>query len=515
MFKNTATALKIQQSHTKILAASLPVLVLLLVYGAGIITLPLLILKNYQGRNCSAVLSLSRTYKSAYPAFIEDKTLSGPVSECETYTLAALADEKGIWRDAYDAFQVYLTAYPTGLFAEEAHEHSAIALVNMAKDQVEQKKYDEALANLNLVISGYPATAASPDAWTLVPTVYVAWGTGLREAGDCEGSERVFNDFKTWAQINQKPDLEGELQRQFVQTYLAWGHDFQSQKQYENALAKFDMAISADPQSQFDSLAQAKAGKRSVYIEWGNDLLEQYQPSIAVEKFELAVSLAQGDNDSGARDALANGHIRWARDLSTDEDFKGALEHLGFAKEAAVSDAMKKSVDTALQDTYLAFSNSTGPQARVAMKEALNSVCQKHRKPGLQIFGLNKDLVHIGIYGADAQLPENLVARTPGEMHYIACVKEENQTVDSRYHRVILLQTSRGYYYTSIQQFRVQLFWTISLLQTDTIKGVAEETFKGGPPPPFPESADNSARFFYGPPPSMEELSEWLRSVMQ
>ena len=492
-------------------AVVLSVLFLFLIYGAGVIGLPVLILSNHQKRNCDSVLTLDKVYTSLYPGFIEDKTLLAPVKECEAYVSAVAKEANESWREAYDAYQDYSSTYPSGLYVTEAHQRSAAALLNLAQDQIEQESYEDALANLNRIVASYSDTAVISDAWDLFPDVYTPWGASLREAGDFARSEQVLNEFSTWSLTNRQNEAATEAQRELVQTYLAWGLDLKSQSQFESALAKFELAISVDPQSQFDSAAKVKAGQISAYIDWGNDLLRQAQFPVAVEKFELALSKSGGTNDEGAGDALANGQIQWAHQLSAEEDFQGALEHLEPAKEAAVSETMPKSVETALQDTYLAFSKSSGPQARRAMKEVLKTVCEDQEAPDLPIFGLDKDSIRFAIYGVDEKLPETLTAKTPGEMHYIACVTTDNQTVEKRLHKNIVLQFGRIQYYTLVDQFRVQVIWDVRLLQTDTSEGVAEETFKGAQPPPFAENAGN---YFYGPAP-MEEFTAWLESVVK
>jgi hypothetical protein len=241
--------------------------------------------------------------------------------------------------------------------------------------------------------------------------------------------------------------------------------------------------------------------------------LGQRDFSGAIEKFKLALSKADGNNDDGANDALVNGQIQWAKDFSAKEDFQAALEHLQTAKETALSEAAKKSVDNAYQDTYLAFSKSTGPQARRAMKDALKTVCEKHKAPDLPIFGLSKESIRFGIYGVEEKLPENLAATTPGEMHYIACIDVENKVIDSRYKKSIVLRVSRGYFYTYIHQMRAQIIWNVILLKTDTMKNVGVTTLTGDTPPPFPEGNDNGG-IFYGTSP-IDDLAEWLQSVIK
>ena len=498
--------------HTKLFILALCLMALLLVYGLGIIVLPMSILYGYQNKNCELALSLNTVYTNFYPGFIQDGTTHGPVSECTAYTLATAHEETGHWQDAYDSYQVYSNVYPNGIYTNEVYEHSAAVLLRLTTNQIEQKTYPEALTNLNLLVTDFPEAPASVEAWMLFPSVYTSWGTSLRVSSDFEKSEQVFNEFKTWSQNNQKTDREAEAHRELTQTYLAWGLALQSQREFESALAKLDLAEAAGAQSGADSLAQVKAGQTGVYIEWGNDLLEQDEYSASLERFNLAIS--KSDGSAIARDALANGYIRWANRLSAEEDFLAALEQLETAQESAFTAKMKQSVETAFGETYLAFSNSTGTQARVAIKEAFELVCKRNKKPTLPIFGLNKDVVRVGLYGAgNARLPENLAARTPAEMHFIACVEEKNETVDSRSQRSIILRTSRGYYFTIVDQFRAKIIWNIELLKTDTSDTIAEKTFTGGTPPPFPATAEGT--YFYGPPPTIEELTEWLESVMR
>jgi tetratricopeptide (TPR) repeat protein len=493
-----------------ILFLSLSILILFLIYGAGVIGLPVLILSKYQNRDCDSVLTVNKIYTILYPRFIEDQTLLTPVHECDAYLSALAKEAAGSWREAYDAYQAYASAYPNGLYATEAHQRSAAALLSLAHEQVEQREFAEALASLHLIVAGYSDTAVITDAWHFFPAVYAPWGAGLREAGDFAKSEEILNEFKTWSLTNHQTDAATTSQRELTQTYLAWGLELRSQAQFETAIAKFELAAAADPESQFDSAPKVSVGQSSTYIDWGNDLLGQDQFPVAISKFELAVSKSLESNDDSAADALANGQIQWAHDFSAQEDFQAALEHLQFAEEAAATDAMKRSVEDALQDTYLAFSKSSGPQARRAMKDVLTTVCKDRKEPDLPIFGLNQESVRFAIFGVDDQLPENLTAKTPGEMHFIACITPDNRTVETRMHKRVVLDFGRIQYYVLVEQFRVQLIWDAHLLQTDSGKSVAEQTLMGMPPPPFAEDAGD---YFYGPAP-MEELAKWLESMI-
>jgi tetratricopeptide (TPR) repeat protein len=515
MSANPAAPIPVQKSRTKLIVAVLSALLLVLIYGAGFIVLPVTIMSNFQGRNCDTVLSLHKAYTALYPGFMEDTTLPVFVNECQSYLTASSYEQGENWLAAHEAYQAYSSTYPNGLFAAQAHEHGALTLMNVVKEQIQQEQYKEGLAGLELILSNFADTDVSAEAWPLIPSTFVSWGSGLRDEGQFEQAEQAFYRFKIWGQDNQKPDSEMSAQRELAQLYVAWGLSARSQKQYENALAKFEQAISADSQSEFASTEQAKAGKRSVYVEWGNELLEHDQVSEALEKFGSAVSLADGEEDDGARDALAKGYLHRASDLSADEDFFGALEHMETAQESARTQDMKQAVEVVLQETYLAFSASTGRQARQVIGEALVSVCKENDTPEYPIFGLDEETVRVGLFGVEDQLPEDLAARTPGEMHYVACVQVERRVpeVDGSY---AWFRGPAGIFRVTLDEVRrIQVFWTITIREIETVKILGTETFEGGPPPPFPKGGASGGGDLEGPPPPQDALKKWLLSIIQ
>lgn len=487
-------------------------LVLLLVYGAGFLALPVWILTKYHGKNCDSALTLNRIYTSLYPTFVRDTSLAVRVKECQAYTLAASNEENGNWRETYDAYQAYGETYPRGLYADQVDEHSANALMKIVETQVDQKNYEEALKNLDLVVTSYSNTSVSADALPLVLSTYSTWGSELRTAGDFEQAEHVFIDFKTWSQTNQKADLQGTAQGQLAETYLTWGESLQSQKKFEEALAKFDQATSFSAGSPFDA-SKIKADQVKLYIDWGNDLLEQGNFSVAIEKFQLAVTQSAGDASAG--DAVANGQTQWALDFKTKDDFRSALEHLKTANEAAMTDTMKQSVQSAFDETYLGLSNSNGPQAQRAMNDAMKNICDRHTKPELPILGLNKDAIRVGIYGTEPEQFGDAAAKTAGEVHYVACVKTEEQII-AKTGKYIWLKVPNTYLRIPIEEwFRIKIIWTVTIRRTDTGEKIAARTFEGGNPPPFPAKDTNVADgHFIGSTPSMDTVLQWMQSVI-
>lgn len=515
MTNNTGVPVAIRKSNSKILLAILAVLLLLLGYGTAFIVLPISILSQYQQGNCDSVLSLGGTYTTMYPAFLEDRSIVGPMKECEVYIQAVSNEEQMHWQEAYDTYQAYLTTYPNGLYGKESHEHSAIVLMHIVEEQYELKQYESVLSNLSLITSAYHDTSVNTKAWAFFPSVYTSWGSELREMGEFERAVQIFSDYKVWGETNQKAEWAAAASREVAQSYLEWGSALLSQKEFELALAKFDLAISAGPQSQPNFVEEAKSAQRQVYVEWGNELVASSQFPSAIEKFERGVALLGENGDDVTRDALINGHIQWALHLNTLEDFHAALDQLEIAADLPSSPLMIEKVETAKEETYLDFSASSGSQAMQEMQDALERICEEDRKPTLKIFGLNKDLVGVGVYGVDAKLSEDLVAKTPGEMHYVACIELQKKVVAEEMSFTPIIITNTSFLRIPLLRQRIQVFWKVSLFDIVTGRAVKSTVLPGGTPPPFPNSrADYTNGRYEGTPPTTVELNTWLQSAL-
>jgi hypothetical protein len=252
-----------------------------------------------------------------------------------------------------------------------------------------------------------------------------------------------------------------------------------------------------------------------VYIEWGNELVALKQFPSAIEKFERGVALLGESGDDTTRDALTNGHIQWALHLSAADDFLASLDQLDIAAELPSSPGMIENVETAREKTYLAFSASSGSQAMQEMQDALERICERGRKPELPIFGINKDLVGVGVYGMEIKLSEALAAKTPGEMHYVACIELQKNVIAEEMSYTPIFLSSTSFIRVPMMRQRIQVSWKIRLFDVLTASEVKTTVLRGGAPPAFPHhSSDYTNGRYEGPPPTIVELNTWLQSAL-
>jgi tetratricopeptide (TPR) repeat protein len=460
---------------------------------------------------------MSGVYKSIYPSLIQDQTLIGPVRECAIYTLANQREEKGAWRDAYDTYQVYYGTYPNGLFVSEAREHSAVVLVALAEDQATGKQYADAMAILNLVIAKHSETKVAAEVPDITRSLYESWVSDLRALGNFEKATQILTEYKSWVQNNNKTELESGIQLELADIYLEWGLSLQNQNQFDAARVKLDLAAATDPEPASPSgpAAKVKANEAKFQIEWGDYLLIQKDFTGAITRYKNAISLSEDQEKSNIQDSISKVYAQWALSLSEQEDFLGALRQLDEAQKIAVAESVKKLVDDTREEIYLAFSNSVGEQAQKAMKDASRFLCEEHGEPDLPIFGLDSTNVRAQVYGTDQELPENVNAKTPGEMHYVACITEDTKIVGRESHLLRDVHLYPNLPPVSFNLFfnRVQYFWIVSLREINTGKEYKTTTIDGGDPPPIDPNSlieHMNSPYFFGTKPDIAGLASWL-----
>lgn len=515
----TRTGTPARRTSLIIIVAVIFVLALIaLGYLGGYFILPGSIQSAYQDKNCGSVLSQYGLYTRVYPVFLQDKRLESRVMECAVYTLAGKEEENGAWPAASHAYQVYLDGYPNGLFVAEVKEHGSATLIALANEQLSAKKYEEAMGSLNLVLSQYANTGSFTDASNIYGEIYQTWGTDLRDAEDFEGAERVFGDFKTWAQTNQKTDSATSAQRELAQTYLAWGVALQSQKKFEEALTKLQLAESTDPEPQSDSgpAAQSSANQARFYSEWGDYLIGQKDFTGALEKYGTAAALSGSTDPTAAQDMIANGYVQWAAGLVAEEDFLGALVLLEFAQERAATDSAKALVESARSELYSAFSKSSGEQAQKAMLDAAQIVCEHQVQPRLPIFGMDQEKIRAGVYGVEGKLSESIAATTPASLYYVACTEEDNRIVETLRLPISTTTFGGGPGVVQIDYNNYQYIWNVVLREIATGKEVKATVLEGAKPAKLiPFNITATTFNYFGPKPDIADLVDWIQTAIQ
>jgi len=484
-------------------------------YLGGYFFLPGTIESAYEGRDCESVLSRNDIYSVIYPFASMDKSHGGQVRECAIYMLAVANERAESWQDSYNAFSVYSETYPKGLFIDDTHQHGAVALMGLVKEDVGKENYSKANSGLDFILTNYGDTPTAADAEKLKSSLRMGLGVDLRENGDFAGAEQIFKEINAQAQENGQNEGARASQLELAQTYLTWGLDLQSQEKFAEAKAKFDIAVSTDPDPSSVSgpATQAKASQPDLYTQWGDYLIGQKDFANAMERYRTAASLSE--DQSEANDLIANGYVQWAMESINEDDFLGALVLLDFAQESNSTDATNTLVDDTRSDLYLAFSQSDGEQARQAIDDAIRIVCEHHTQPRLPIFGLDEENIRAGVDRAEEPLPDSLAATTPASLHYAACVEEDTKVVGT-----LTLPISTTLFggppgVVQITYANFQYIWNVVLRKVDTGEVVEESVIEGEEPAPLVDyNIDFSTYNYFGAKPDVADLADWIVSVI-
>ncbi|HAE58082.1 MAG TPA: hypothetical protein DCG54_00875 [Anaerolineae bacterium] len=522
-------------------------------YIVGLIFLPSAIKINYQKRDCDRALQLFAAYSGFYfDASGERAGVSNLVIECATYNLAVYREEQKAWQDAYNADKTYLESYPSGIFYDEVYTQIARVLIAWAKDLYSQKDYHASIGKLEQVVQSYADTVAAWEAGDLQAEIYrnwsgnlfvsrnyagaldvlneyllwaqinhreedvkvakdsfaplyLGWGSELRNSDDFAGAERTLHQLQDWARANQQPEIIDVANYELAQTYLEWALDLQSQQMFSDARYRLEQAIAVSPEPQSDTgpAAQSKVAMLSVYLNWGDMLIAQNDFPGGLSQYNAALELSDDENRASARDAVLHGYLVWADALVKDEDFIQALEKIKLAGADPGTDTGKNDVEAARAKIYAAFSNSQGQQAQQAMKAAMRAVCQGKKQPEFPIFGLDKNKIRASVFGVNTELPENIAATTPGEMHYVACVEEAYE----------ITQVKEAVCCKAIYQ---RINWRVTLYGVSDALEKAKATLLGVEPQDrFETRLFNPLEYIVGSPPSAADLAQWLMTVMK
>jgi len=504
--------------HIKLLIIVIVTIALLLLgYAGGYFILPGMIRSAYGDADCASVLARNDLYSGAYPFAVTNKEDANIIQECAIYTLAMTSEESKSWQDSYNAFSVYSETYPDGLFKNVIPEHSANVLMALINEDVEQGNFSEASTRLDYVLDNYKDTSIVADAEKLKFDLHLALGRDRRETGDFAGAEKIFQEYFLQAQEGQRAEDVKSSLLELAQTNLDWGLELQSQENFAGAQAKFEIAISLDPDSSAASgpTAKAKASLAGLYIQWGDYLIAYNDFANAMQLYKTAATFFESGDSSSAKDVIAEGYVRWADELINQDDFLGGLVLLDFAQASSDTDATKKLVDSARSDLLFAFSRSDGKQAQKAIENAVQIVCNHQTPPKPPIFGLDPDNISAGVEGAGQRLPDSIAAKTPASLHFVACVEEDSRIVGTLTLPISAVMFGGPPGVLQITYANRQYIWNVVLREINTGEIVGESVITGEEPAALVDYQLDLRTFnYFGAKPKIADLADWILTVI-
>lgn len=403
-----------------IISACLALLVAAGLYVAGGFNLNGQVNKSFAEQNCTGVVQYT-SFISYYPRWIFSSLFSGydQYAECRFKLDIDQAIAAKNWRSAFTLAQESLATYPNGAFAAGINEQALMILSTWSEESIANQDYGNGIEKLEQLVEAYPDSPVARSAPDTIMRTSILWAKELIEKQNHEEAELHLND----------------------------------------ALSYFQ----ADPaRSQ-----QIKQELADLYVDWGDTQIQIGDMDNGIKHYQMAGEFSLGKVDADL--LIARAYLQKAMDIADTENFEVALAKVREISDAAQAENIKSEANAAQEKILAAYSVSTSQQAMDQMTAAITLTCQGQR-PELPIFGLDAEKIRFGLISFNMKLPSGWAAERPGELHYVICITEKEEEI----------QTCQ--YQGNHLFIRMRYVWQVTL--NDILNGdeYDSKTFKGSNP---------------------------------
>lgn len=432
---------------------------------------------------------------ATYDAFLADLGASpiAPRAAAErteaVFAWAARQREQGQYAGALKTYR--LLSRDDAALAARADEATAQAYAEWGAADLAAANPGDAIQHWRTLLTEYPATSAAMAAPGQIVGAYAGWAKELLAAGSYEELLELYADELSWAEGQGDQALVAATRLGQAGALLAWSEVLAAGGDYEAAWKQNAAAVEADPEPQAGGGpgAKATAAQPDLLRAWAAQLIAQDNPTLALAKLEDARKLI--DPGSAALLAAVDDEIAGALLAGAAKSVKGkrfikALELIEQAAAHATAEGTKAAVAEQRAVTTDAFARSDGPEGDVAVKGAIGAICGAGELPTLPPFALADARVRLGLFTGENwygyELPTELTARTPAELHYVACASKESRVVEH-------CDYNNGY---AVERTRSYL--TLNVRAVPSGRVIEKRTFSG----PVPEACDFIETFSFG-----------------
>ncbi|MDH3944387.1 MAG: hypothetical protein OEV06_09875, partial [Anaerolineae bacterium] len=277
--------------------------------------------------------------------------------------------------------------------------------------------------------------------------------------------------------------------------------------EFETAIQSYQYAVDHFPES--DSAEPAAEAIPPTYFEWAQSLFDEGDLQATLDMYDLIIeTYPDSESAEQALAARATAYLGLAKQLLDEGSFNDSIDTYLTVQELTEDEEMLAQIEAGLADAIMGLAMDTGSEGQALINSTLIQVCDRTpaTSPAVNILPEER-----GKFLACSNSPsgffvsDDLSPQFPGEFRYALEVSVSTADLNSgRY-------GSRG----DIILVRQRVDWTVHIIDVATGKIVTSKTFTGGTPPDFPRSHhfDSNPDYLQGPPPSMEDILNWLYSI--
>jgi tetratricopeptide (TPR) repeat protein len=411
--------------------------------------------QSFAGRNCAEVVQQA-AFPALYPRGIFASLFTGydQAAQCRFELGVEQAAAAKNWKEAFSLAQQSLAAYPAGPFAASLSEQAPQFLSTWSEELIASHDYAGGLEKLKQLREAYPDSPLAQSAAAAILQTDFLWAKELTEKQNYKEAEQ----------------------------------------RLKAALAYFETdAVYAEP---------VKQELVNLYVGWGDRQVQQGDIENGIGTYQKAEEISPGK--AGVELLIARANLQKALEISKTKNFDKALAKVKEVSEASQAEDIQAEAKAAREKILTAYSNSTSLQALDQMTAAIAVTCQGQR-PDLPIFGLNPEKVRFGLSHPFIKLPADWAAETPGQLHYVLCINDTDEEIETCHY-------TNGHDLT-----RMRYLAQVTLYDILTGEAVDSKTIPGADPRACPATASfvigSANNKFYGPKPAADQVIAWLAQL--
>jgi tetratricopeptide (TPR) repeat protein len=407
--------------------------------------------------------------------------------------------EKNDFQSAIDKYELLLKDHPDIENRSSRENIDSLYLLWVDKLKAEEN-FKQAIDVLNRLIKEYPEFNSN-EVNQLLSEQHSSWVGQLIAQKDYANAIDILESMR---KLEGSTYTEADINNRSAEVIYSWGKELAA-NEFEEAISKYKLLIQEYPESEY--AAKALLDLAGLYLKAGEKYLENNQYAQAIQSFEEVIAgYPDSEEAKLVLDPLAKAYLQQGIILTNEGQLEIAGESLEKALESTENPTIIASIQSAQDALIGKIAADSGALGSKILRDALESVCDV-KPPESPAIGYNQSGIAKALYCSDRpggfHLPENRIAQTPGELHFVITFQYDEYTFDK-------CKYESGHYLT-VKGRRT----TVTVRYASSARVYARQTFNGevfGCPQWWRFSSSDDTR--YGDWPDVEDINLWVASVL-
>ena len=306
-----------------------------------------------------------------------------------------------------------------------------ISTILAARTFLANADYPAAIETIAIFDEHYPESAKKNEMMALGVDTYLAWANDLREKNEFENSlAKLDIAAKGYAKAN--PARLAEINNAIALNYLQWGTSLLEKKDFDAGIEKLEVVV--NQYSQSDSFELAYEAAAQAYYDEAISLINSsqgYEAAVAYMNIVINTYSKSGVVEQ-ALTKIPTAVLGWGKTLNNKESYFKALEKYDEIKALTKDTAILTEVESEIQKTIQLLARDVGGDGEVEILYTLQETCAGFpaTRATIDLFPEEPGKA-LACDGNDFLIPPDLIADMPGTFRFIIAREDGGKRIQS------------------------------------------------------------------------------------